>query len=78
MHDSAILPALHSLPEAVVQSLPNQAGVCSGPPGGLSAVAEVSALHRLLGLEASARRAVHKGCRHCFPLCAGSKQRSLN
>ena len=36
----------------------NEAGVCCGPPGGLSAVAEVSVLHRLLGWEASAGRVV--------------------
>ncbi len=44
--------------------------MCCGPPGGLSAVAEVSVLHRLLGQEASAGRTVCQGCRHCFALCA--------
>ena len=50
----------------------NEAGVCCSPPGGLSAVAEVSVLHRLLGQEASARRAICQGCRHCFALCAAA------
>ena len=48
----------------------NEAGVCCGPPGGLSAVAEVSELHRLLGQEALAGRAVRQGCMHWFALCA--------
>ena len=38
--------------------------------GGLSAVAEVSALHRLLGQESFAGRAVREGCRHRVALCA--------
>ena len=48
----------------------SEAGLCCGSPGGLSAVAEVSVLHRLLDQEASAGSTVCQGCRHCFALCA--------